>query len=465
MYDRTTYDAAGNMTVLSSGGTAKYDAWNRLVEVDALSSEEEITSTYAYDGTGRRVRETVETRYIQHPMVSLDQHDDYYQGQQVVETRGGDGDVEYQNLWSPRYIDAMILRDTYSGGDLVLADRVFYLADANYNVTGLMKYNSDYGEWDIVERYAYTPYGAVTYFDHYWDEAEDQTGSAYGNTTLFADRTLDLLTTLYYNRARYYDATLERFINRDPMESSPNLYAYCDDDPVIYVDPLGLYDLTGGSGVPGPVLLSPAWPAWSAPSESGPNISIPPLLGEISSGIAGLLPPGTTGTVPLKTFSAPPILLPGGATLNMSVSVEGSVTTCTTGTCPEKHKLMFCGEVSVKIDIGFGAMGSIPGGTSSTKGKEPSSKTKEPTSVKVPVNGNGEAICQNTLEIEAKAYGYFEAYAGAGFRITGELGGWSLSNGWEWNPHTTDEFGFNWKVGARVAIVIEGTGKGCVVLG
>ncbi len=226
------YDAAGNMIVLSSGGTAKYDAWNRLAEVDVLNSEEEITSTYAYDGAGRRVRETVETRYIQHPMVSLDQHDDYYVGQQVVETRDGtSNEVQYQNIWSPRYIDAMILRDTYSGGNLVLADRVFYLSDANYNVTGLMKYNSDYGEWDIVERYAYTPYGAVTYFDHYWDEAEDQTGSAYGNTTLYAGRTLDLSTGLYYNRARYYDATLERFVNRDPLQADANLYRYCYNDP------------------------------------------------------------------------------------------------------------------------------------------------------------------------------------------------------------------------------------------
>ncbi len=241
------YDAAGNMTVLSSGDTAKYDAWNRLVEVDASNSEEEITSTYAYDGAGRRVRETVETRYIQHPMVSLDQHDDYYVGQQVVETRGGDGDVEYQNLWSPRYIDAMILRDTYSGGDLVLADRVFYLSDANYNVTGLMKYNGDYGEWDIVERYSYTPYGVVTYRDHYWDEAEDQTVSAYANTTLYAGRTLDLSTGLYYNRARYYDATLERFINRYPVgyRRGINLYRYVGDSPVVYIDPSGLGEVCG----------------------------------------------------------------------------------------------------------------------------------------------------------------------------------------------------------------------------
>ncbi len=227
------YDAAGNMIVLSSGGTAKYDAWNRLEEVDNGST---IVQKNEYDGAGRRIQ--IFSDFTGSTPGTTE--DDYYVGQQVVETRGGDGDVQYQNIWSPRYIDAMILRDTYSGGDLVLADRVFYLSDANYNVTGLMKYNGDYGEWDIVERYAYTPYGVVTYFDHYWNEAEDQTVSAYANTTLYAGRTLDLSTALYYNRARYYDATMERFISTDPAESSPNLYEYVGENPLTRTDPSGL---------------------------------------------------------------------------------------------------------------------------------------------------------------------------------------------------------------------------------
>ena len=43
----------------------------------------------------------------------------------------------YQYVWSPRYIDAPILRDTYDGsGDRRRPPRIFYLGDANYNVTG-----------------------------------------------------------------------------------------------------------------------------------------------------------------------------------------------------------------------------------------------------------------------------------------------------------------------------------------
>ena len=122
----------------------------------------------------------------------------------------------YQTIWSPRYIDAPILRDTLNtaGTGIVAAERVFYLADANYNVTGLVKYDSGTSDWQVAERYTYTPYGVVTYRNADWTTAGS---SANANTTLYTGRTLDLLTSLYYYRARYYDAGLERFISRDPI--------------------------------------------------------------------------------------------------------------------------------------------------------------------------------------------------------------------------------------------------------
>jgi len=38
---------------------------------------------------------------------------------------------------------------------------------------------------------------------------------------------------------RYYDATLGRFLTRDPIGDGSNWYAYCDNDPVAYADPDG----------------------------------------------------------------------------------------------------------------------------------------------------------------------------------------------------------------------------------
>ena len=172
----SAYDAAGNMTTLQSGKGAVYDAWNRLVKVTTGSGENLTTvQGYEYDGTNRRIQifssfdgnlATVE--------------DDYLSGQQVVESRtrtgydwvsgsGGTAAGGYQYLWSPRYIDAPVLRDTLNtaGTAILQAERVFYLADANYNVTGLVKQVETEGgpEWQVVERYTYTPYGEVTYRD------------------------------------------------------------------------------------------------------------------------------------------------------------------------------------------------------------------------------------------------------------------------------------------------------------
>jgi len=52
----------------------------------------------------------------------------------------------------------------------------------------------------------------------------------------------DYDTGLYYYRNRYYDPELGRFITPDPLgpTANPNLYTYVGNNPVNYVDSLGL---------------------------------------------------------------------------------------------------------------------------------------------------------------------------------------------------------------------------------
>ncbi len=45
---------------------------------------------------------------------------------------------------------------------------------------------------------------------------------------------------------RYYDASVGRFISRDPAQAGYNWYAYADNDPVNFVDPEGLAEQTIG---------------------------------------------------------------------------------------------------------------------------------------------------------------------------------------------------------------------------
>ena len=60
---------------------------------------------------------------------------------------------------------------------------------------------------------------------------------------------------LYYFNARYYDATIGRFINVDPIQDGLNWYVYCNNNPLSFKDPTGLNsalvnfrDMAGGNG-------------------------------------------------------------------------------------------------------------------------------------------------------------------------------------------------------------------------
>ena len=61
----------------------------------------------------------------------------------------------------------------------------------------------------------------------------------------------DVETGLYYLKTRYYDPETCRFINMDSIEYADhetvnglNLYAYCNNNPIIFVDPIGTAILT-----------------------------------------------------------------------------------------------------------------------------------------------------------------------------------------------------------------------------
>jgi RHS repeat-associated protein len=43
---------------------------------------------------------------------------------------------------------------------------------------------------------------------------------------------------------RYYDPSTGRFLTRDPIKDGRNWYGYCENNPIIGVDPLGLWSLT-----------------------------------------------------------------------------------------------------------------------------------------------------------------------------------------------------------------------------
>jgi RHS repeat-associated protein len=238
------HDRAGNMTTIPKPASpadplsCQYDAWNRLVVV---MDGQTLVGQYQYDGLNRRIRgyaDTLETHV----------HYFYNSGWQVLETRETGTpsappetvQPKHQYAWSLRYIDAPILRDENTGGDGLCDDeRLYYLGDANFNVTTLVN-----GDGDAVEHYVYEPYGQVTFYDEQWISA---TASTYRNTCLYTGREYDFETGLYHYRNRRYDPGLGVFLSRDPIayySSDLNLLRYVVNGPVTTTDPAGLWRVT-----------------------------------------------------------------------------------------------------------------------------------------------------------------------------------------------------------------------------
>ena len=91
----------------------------------------------------------------------------------------------------------------------------------------------------IVETYTYDVYGKPTIYNATHTEI---TESQIGNTYYFTGREFDFSLGLYYYRNRYYNPELGRFMSPDPLGpvDGPNLYTYVGNNPVNYIDPLGL---------------------------------------------------------------------------------------------------------------------------------------------------------------------------------------------------------------------------------
>ncbi len=64
----------------------------------------------------------------------------------------------------------------------------------------------------------------------------------------YGGKELDSNTNFYYFNARYYDATIGRFINVDPIQDGSNWYVYCSNNPMSMVDPTGLLNTIYAEG-------------------------------------------------------------------------------------------------------------------------------------------------------------------------------------------------------------------------
>jgi len=229
--DNYTYDADGNL-IDDGVHTYAWDAAGNLIKVtDTVTGN---TSEFAYDGFGRRVtdKETDQTgvstvtRFL-------------WCGVRLCEHRDATGAV------SGRY---------YPEGEFRNGQSLYYAQDQIGSVTALVDASAR-----TVGRVSYGSYGNII--------SSNGTMPDFGYAGLYHHRASGLYLAIY----RAFSATARRWIARDPLEEvgGLNVYRYVHDNPVNWVDPLGLLDrlVFNGSSLTG---YDDFAKEFSVPATSGP---------------------------------------------------------------------------------------------------------------------------------------------------------------------------------------------------
>jgi RHS repeat-associated protein len=211
-------DANGNTLTDPSGKSYSWDFENRMTQVVVPGTG---TVAFKYDPFGRRI-------YKSSPNFT---GIFAYDGGNLIETANSSGTVlasytQGENLDEP-------LAELRSGGSS------YYEADGLGSITSL-----SISTGTVANTYAYDSFGNLTNF----------TGTL-KNPFQYASRESDPETSLYYNRARYYNPGTGRFLSEDPIRfyGGNNFYRYVLNNPVNFIDPTGLQEGTAIGCLFGPV--------------------------------------------------------------------------------------------------------------------------------------------------------------------------------------------------------------------
>jgi RHS repeat-associated protein len=222
------HDSNGNLT--SDGRRAfEYDDANQLTAVQVTNA---WRSEFKYDVFGRRRVRTEnvwqssawvtasETRYVYDHMLVI-QERDANNVPTVTYTRGIDLSGGLQRVGGIAGLLALTHHSSRS------TPHFFYHADAGGNITALID-----GYQNVVARYRYDPFGNLVGLSGSMADA---------NLYRFSSKEWHGNSGLYYYGYRFYDPSLQRWINRDPSAEANdlNLYTFEVNSPPNTVDAFG----------------------------------------------------------------------------------------------------------------------------------------------------------------------------------------------------------------------------------
>ena len=211
-----TYDGSGNPLSYYNGADYTF-TWEQGRQLASVTKGNK-TASYTYDMSGVRSSKTVNGVSYEYTTLS---------GKITRMTWSGNAvDIVYDDAGRP-----YILRYTPSGG---ATQTYYYVLNLQGDVVGLMNTSMQ-----MVVKYSYDPWGKLTGTT----ATSAYVALAQANPLRYRSYCYDIETGFYYLQTRYYDPAIARFINADGYLStdatgllSYNMFAYCENNPVMYSD-------------------------------------------------------------------------------------------------------------------------------------------------------------------------------------------------------------------------------------
>ncbi|MEQ1723122.1 MAG: RHS repeat-associated core domain-containing protein [Pseudobdellovibrio sp.] len=303
-----TYDNNGNLiTKVAKNNTETsynfiYNSKNQLVKAqNYIASLSNLTSEseFQYDVIGRRIYKKVKDfNNLSDAAKTYARYFIYERQNILAEYNATNTELLSKYINHPQAVDNVLSASVTSSGitaKLSKSSGVFYfLKDHQGSVSAITNASGL-----VVQRYKYSSFGKILSITD--ASGVDQSSDPYLTTTqTYTGREYDAEIKLYYYRARYYDASLGRFIQEDAFAgrlsqavSVTNRYIYVFNNPLNYVDPSGndgssTYNPGVGSGSGG------GYTSGGGSSGGGSN----PSRGEAGYWSPGSsLPPSYPGTI------------------------------------------------------------------------------------------------------------------------------------------------------------------------
>ncbi|MBO1416574.1 RHS repeat-associated core domain-containing protein, partial [Streptomyces sp. FH025] len=198
-----TYDAQGERTQATTGGTVRKYGYNQAGQLTGSDSGTGTTAAYTYDGTGLRAAKTV-------------------------------GGTTTSFTWDAEQDAGLLFDGTYSyvyGPDASPVEQISAAGTQWFfhDQIGSTRALTD-SAGALVATYDYGPYG----------EVRGKTGTA-ATVLQYTGQYTDSETGLVYLRARYYDPATAQFLTQDPkFTETRQYYSYANNDPLNLIDPSGM---------------------------------------------------------------------------------------------------------------------------------------------------------------------------------------------------------------------------------